>query len=104
MDDITFEVLKIVLSICAALITVYVVPYIKTLKEDKRYASLVDMVEVAVKAAEQTYKASGKGAAKREEVLAFVQNWIKEQGINVSYEQLDQLLEACVYQMKQDKQ
>lgn len=80
------------------------VPYLKTLKEDKRYASLVSMIEVAVRAAEQTYKESGKGAVKREEVLTFVQNWIKEQGINVSYEQLDQLLEACVYQMKQEKQ
>lgn len=104
MNEITFELLKIVVSICAALITVYMVPYLKTLKEDKRYASLVSMIEVAVRAAEQTYKESGKGAVKREEVLTFVQNWIKEQGINVSYEQLDQLLEACVYQMKQEKQ
>lgn len=102
MNEITFDVLKIVVSVCVALITVYVVPYLKTLKNDKRYASLVDMVEVAVKAAEQNFKQSGQGAAKKEEVMNFVRDWMASNGIEIRIDQLDQLVEAAVYQLKQE--
>ena len=54
MNELTFDLLKIVISVCAAIITVYAVPYLKTLKEDRRYAQILDMVDVAVRAAEQT--------------------------------------------------
>ena len=99
MNDITFSILKIVISICTALITIYVVPYIYTLKEDKRYASLLSMVEVAVKAAEQTIGA-GQGEAKKAEVIAFVSVWMKDNGITISMEQLSQLIECAVYGLK----
>lgn len=103
MNDISFIILKYVLTICAALITAYAVPYLKTLKEDKHYAALVSMVEVAVRAAEQTFRKSGQGAAKREEVMKYVQLWMDKHGMKISYEQLDQLVEACVYQLKQNQ-
>ena len=102
MSELTFDLLKIVVSICAAIITVYAVPYLKTLKEDKRYASLVAMVETAVRAAEQTFKASGQGAAKKEEVMTFVADWMAKHGIKIDSYQIDQLIECAVYQMKQE--
>ena len=101
MNELTFDILKIVASVCAALITAYIVPYLKTLKEDKRYESLVAMVYTAVRAAEQTFKESGQGAAKKEEVMTFVADWIERHGIKISTYQLDQLIECAVYQMKQ---
>lgn len=101
MNEITFDVLKIVVSVCATLITVYVIPYLKSVKEDRKYKNLVDMVEVAVKAAEQTFRESGQGVRKKEEVMTFVCEWMQNHGINVSSYQLDQLIEAAVYQMKQ---
>lgn len=101
MNNITFDVLKIVISVCAALITVYAVPYLKALKEDSRYESLVDMVEVAVRAAEQTFKQSGQGAQKKEEVLNFISEYMTTHGLSISSYQLNQLIEAAVYQMKQ---
>lgn len=103
MNDITFDVLKIVISVCAALITAYVVPYFKVLKEDSRYESLVDMVEVAVRAAEQTFRGSGQGARKKEEVMTFACEWMQSHGISISSYQLDQLIECAVYQMKQGR-
>ena len=48
MSDITFMILKIIITICAALFTAYVVPYLKTLRSDKRYTALIDIVKVAV--------------------------------------------------------
>lgn len=102
MEDITMMILKIVVSVCAALITVYVVPYLKTLRQDKRYASLMDMVEVAVKAAEQTIKEPGQGDYKKAEVIAFVSDWMTEHGIKISQEELSQLIECAVFSMKQE--
>ena len=102
MSELTFDLLKIVVSVCAAIITVYAVPYLKALKEDKRYASLVAMVETAVRAAEQTFKKSGQGAAKKEEVMTFVADWMQRQGIKISSYELDQLIECAVWQLKQE--
>jgi LL-H family phage holin len=101
MNEITFDILKIVVSVCAALTTVYLVPYIKTLKDDKRYEALVDMIIVAVRAAEQTI-GSGQGAIKKSEVLGIMDRWMEEHGIVVTEDQLDQLIECAVFQMKQE--
>lgn len=99
MNDITFIILKVVVSICAALVTVYLIPYLKTLRQDRRYASLLDMVEIAVRAAEQSLKAE-TGEFKKSEVLAYVCHWLENNGIKIDMEQLDKLIECAVYQMK----
>lgn len=101
MNEITFDILKIVISICAALITVYAVPYLKTLKDDKRYAQLLEMIGVAVRAAEQTIKGAGKGVEKKKEVENIIYAWLMEKGIEITPEQINQLIECAVYQLKQ---
>ena len=102
MNDITYMILKIVITVCAALFTAYVIPYLKTLRSDKRYTALIDIVKVAVLAAEQTITGSGKGEAKKEQVVEFVRDWMNKQGIDITYDQLSQLIEAAVYNMKQE--
>lgn len=102
MNDVYMTILKVVVSICAALITVYVVPYIKALKDNERYSALADIVEVAVHAAEQTIKAGG--AAKKSEVLQFVGRWLDEKGVKVTQDELDQLIEAAVFAMNRAKE
>ena len=101
MNDITFNILKIIFSICIALVTAYLIPYIKSMCEDKKYKALVDMVAVAVRAAEQTFRQSGQGAQKKEEVLNFISEYMTTHGFSISSYQLDQLIECAVYQMKQ---
>lgn len=98
MNDLTFNILKLVISVVAALIGVYLVPYIKNKLADERYAQLLAMVEVAVRAAEQTI-GSGEGKLKKKEVMDFVMNWINENGIKISETQLSQLVEAAVFNM-----
>ena len=101
MNDIYFDILMVVYSICTALATIYIVPYLKHLCEDKKYKNLVDMVAVAVRAAEQTFRQSGMGAQKKEEVLNFISEYMTTHGFSISSYQLDQLIECAVYQMKQ---
>jgi len=103
MNELTFDLLKIVISVCAAIITVYAVPYLKTLKEDRRYAQILDMVDVAVRAAEQTIKGSGKGMEKKKEVENIIYAWLLEKGIEITPEQINQLIECAVYQLKQER-
>lgn len=102
MDNMTMMILKLVISVCAALITAYAVPYLKTLKNDARYERMLDMVALAVRAAEQTITGSGQGAVKKAEVIKFVSEWLYGKGINITEDELDQLIEAAVYSMKQE--
>lgn len=99
MNDLTFNILKIVIAVSAALITAYLIPYIKNKLKDEKYAQLVAMVETAVRAAEQTFKGSGKGKLKKEDVLSFVHFWMVNNGIDISDAQLDELIEAAVFQL-----
>lgn len=98
MNDLTFNILKIVVSVSCALIALYLVPFLKNkLKEDK-YSDLVVLIHTAVQAAEQTIGA-GKGKIKKAEVVAFVSAWLNEHKVYISEDQLDKLIEAAVFQM-----
>lgn len=99
MDEITFMILKIVVSICAALVTAYVVPYIKTLTNDAQNAKICDAVSIAVKAAEQTVKESGQGKYKKAQVIEYMTKWLNENHISISNDQLDQIIECIVYEI-----
>ena len=99
MNEITFMILKIVISVTAALITAYLIPFIKSQTKTKQQEELYKMIEVAVKAAEQTYE---KGETKKKDVVNFISNWLSENGIKITAEQLDKLIEAAVYSMKSE--
>lgn len=101
-DDMTMILIRTVISVCIALFTAYVVPYIEELRQDKRYGSVINMIILAVKAAEQQFKEPGQGKAKKAEVIRFVSDWLAKNGIKVTDEELSQLIEAAVYQMKQE--
>ena len=100
MNDITFNILKIVIAIATAIISAYVIPLLKENLKDAKYQRLAEMVDIAVRAAEQTIRGSGQGALKKDEVLKFVGLWMETHGIDVSEEQLDQLIECAVYNLK----
>lgn len=99
MNELTFNILKIVIAVATTLISVYVIPLLREKLQDAKYARLLEMVEVAVRAAEQTIKGSGMGAVKKEQVIEFVTKWMYEHGVNITQDQLNQLVEACVYQL-----
>ena len=104
MNDTSFLFLKIILSICVSLVTVYLIPYLHTLKSDTKYSTLVSIVETAVRAAEQTIKGDGKGAEKKQQVTEFVSRWLADHGINISAEQISELIEAAVFNMHLEEQ
>ena len=104
MDEITFMILKIVVSICAALVTAYVIPYIKALTNDNQHTKICDAVSIAVKAAEQTVKETGQGKYKKAQVIEYMTKWLNENRISISNDQLDQLIECVVYEMNHSQE
>lgn len=101
--EITDILLELVIAVCIALTTNYLIPYLKTLREDARWNKLIDMVQTAVEAAEQTMTHPGSGANKKRAVIEFVSSWLGRQGIEVTSEELDKLIEAAVKKMNDAK-
>ena len=99
MNDVTFNILKIVVSVVFAIVSAFVIPLLKEKLQDMRYTRLLEIVEVGVRAAEQTIKGSGQGAHKKDEVINFVTAWMLSHGIMITDDQRDQLIEAAVYAM-----
>lgn len=97
MNEITSIVVKILVAVLLGLITKFLIPYLKTLRDDARWNRLIDIVQVAVEAAEQMIH--DKGSIKKEDVTKFVTEWLNSQNINVSSEEIDRLIEAAVYKM-----
>lgn len=99
MKELLFELLIVVVGICGALFTRYLVPYLKELIDDSKYSKLVDIIEVAVKAAEQTTTGSGLGKIKKADVVTFVSEWLNGKGLEVTEDELNRLIEATVFAM-----
>lgn len=99
MNEATYEIVKLVVSVVATLVGLYLVPYIhrktNALKDDEAWKEALK----AVKAVEQKVKESGMGKAKKAEVLAYVAAWLNEKNIKITGAQLDNLIEAAVYCM-----
>lgn len=104
MNDLTFNILKIVVSVVMALVAYYVIPYIKRRIESDKYNELLKMINVAVQAAEQSVKGKGMGALKKENVTTFIKSWLAQVGLNITDEQLDQLIEAAVFELNKGKE
>ncbi len=100
MNDLSFKILEVVVSVATALISVYVIPLLHEKLKSEKYNQIFEIVEVAVRAAEQTITGAGMGAVKKDQVIDFVMRWALSHGILITDEQLDQLIEAAVYNLK----
>ena len=94
----TFDITPIVEAVAAALcavVTCVLVPYIKSKTTAQQQAEINAWVKIAVTAAEQIYRGSGRG----EEKKAYVLNWLAEHGITLDEDRIDALIEAAVYEL-----
>lgn len=96
MYDIT-PIIEAVVALIAALITAFVIPYIRSKTTAQQRAEINAWVKIAVSAAEQIYTVSGRG----EEKKAYVIKWLREHGVTVDESKLDALIESAVYELNQ---
>lgn len=99
MENITYKIITLIISIIGLILTGIVVPWIKA-KISNEKMSLVKMwVQVAVAAAEQLFKTPGMGAEKKKHVVEI----LKSKGITITDQELDALIEAAVYELNRAK-
>ena len=94
------NIFYVVLSIVSVLVTGVLVPLLKQKYGREKVLSVMEAVDIAVKAAEEIYKETGQGDLKKQYVLMR----LNEQGFKVTEKDLDDMRKASVHELKQWKQ
>lgn len=103
MNNLSIVLIRLVVITATMLITLFIVPYLKTLRDSKEIELASSAISAAVKAAEQTITGSGMGQTKKNEVLNIINEYLKAVHIEISPELLDVLIEDAVYVMNSSK-
>lgn len=94
MYDITSIILA-VLALLSALVTGFLVPWLREKTGLEQRARFDALVKVAVTAAEQIFAGAGRGEEKKKYAI----NWLNERGITFDEATVDAAIEAAVYQL-----
>lgn len=100
MNDILYEILKSVAVLVLILITRYAVPYLRQKIENSKYDWVLKWVDIAVRSTEQTIFGDKKGAERKAIVTKFIKQMLLQKNISLSDDQLDNIIEAAVFSMK----
>ena len=106
MDKIIFEVLMALIVAIAGIIAKSLIPYLKQKEEEAliklrqtEFAWAADIVEAVVRAVEQTVSEEIHGKDKKDIAVRYITDMLRQNGIDLSYEQIDKLIEAAVQTM-----
>jgi hypothetical protein len=91
MFDIT-PIFEAIIALAAAIVTSLLIPYIRSRTTAEQQENINAWVQIAVTAAEQIFKGSGRGAEKYEYVIEF----LADKGFNLDEKTVDVLIEAAV--------
>lgn len=95
MIDLT-PVVQTVVMLVSALITCFLIPYIRAKADAEKLAKIQLWVNVAVEAAEQLYSGTGRGKEKKE----YVVNFLNQKGFTIDADSIDKLIESAVLKLK----
>lgn len=91
MTDLT-PIVNAVITLIAAIITTFLIPWIKSKIDAAKLAQIVEWVGIAVRAAEQIYNESGMGEKKKQYVLDF----LASKGFTLDPDSINAMIEAAV--------
>ena len=94
MIDIT-PIINALIALIAALISVFLIPWIKANTTAKEQETMLELIKIAVAAAEQIYEGVGRGEEKKQYVLDF----LASKGIKVDDEAVNAAIESFVQQI-----
>ncbi len=94
--DIT-PVVNAVIALIAAVVTAFVIPWVKSKTTAAQREEINAWVKIAVTAAEQIYSGVGKGKEKKKYVLKF----LEEKNLKIDEESVDLMIESAVKNMNQ---
>ena len=81
----------------------YAIPYAREIVEKTKYSWVITWVDIAVRSAEQTMFKDATGPEKKAIVVKFIKKLLLQKNISISDEQLDNLIEATVFEMNGGK-
>ena len=96
MIDLT-QVATALISLVIALVSAFLVPYLKNKLTTSQFNTMLSWVNIAVEAAEMIYTGSGRGEEKKE----YVVNFLNEKGFSLNSNEIDTLIESAVLELKQ---
>ncbi|MBD5551980.1 MAG: phage holin [Lachnospiraceae bacterium] len=99
MSDNLFKVILACIPVIGAVITGFVIPYIKTRVSATQMDEISKWVVKAVQAAEVLFDVPGSGKEKREYVIDFINEMFNSKKEIISEKQIRVLLEAAWKQM-----
>ena len=99
MNEILFEVLRLVVLLAVFVVTCYLIPWIRGKIGQDRLDEISKWVNAAVLMAQQVYSAK-TGAERKAIVIDMLRNILTAKNISISDDQIDVLIEAAVKAMK----
>lgn len=87
-------IIEALIALCAVVITVVVIPYVKAKYSSESLGNFISWVKIGVAAAEQLYLQT-EGEQKKQYVL----NFLEEKGYKVDEAQVEKAIEAAVLQL-----
>jgi LL-H family phage holin len=113
MIDLT-KVFEAIISLIFAVITYFLIPYLKSKKEQadqeksqaeldaaiKRREDLRTWVRIGVKAAEMMFNESGKGKEKYDYVFSYIKELLEAKGYTYSDQEIKMMIESEVLGLK----
>lgn len=95
MIDIT-NVVSAVITLLVAIVTTFLIPYLKERVDAEKFEKIKAWVKVAVNAAEMIYTGVGRG----EEKKAYVLDYLNQKGYKLDSATIDNLIESAVLELK----
>lgn len=96
--DIIMQILRLVIMVATALITTYLIPWIKSHTDTTKLYAVMRWAHEAVMAAEQIHGA-GTGPEKKKFAMAFLRKVVDAAHITITDAELSTLVEAAVGEM-----
>lgn len=99
MSDNLFNVIMALIPVAGAIITGFIIPYIKTKVSSARLDEISQWITKATEAAEVLFDTPKSGEEKREYVIAFIDKLFNSKKEIITEEQIRVLLESAWRQM-----
>lgn len=100
MDEKIFQIILASIPVFGAIITGFIIPFIKEKIGAEKLAKYEYWTSMAVKCAEMIFKEQGMGEAKKEYVVNFLNEMFNKNKVVITSEQIEILVEAAVKELK----
>lgn len=101
MDEKLFQIVLTLIPVLGAIITYFVIPYIRTNVDAAKLAQYKEWATLAVKTAEMLWKETGHGEDKKQYVINFLNDMFNSKRIMITEDQMNVLIESAVKEMKE---